>query len=236
MYCCNGTGNKDHVNVEGIRIPLSNDPVLDRFRRLHEFVSDQQKSKGSLFSNRSIILCDRDIDWPVFCWKSPRQRIEGQGYGHMGCCTLLAIQRVLSIDKVVSNIKPGELSCYTEGWHENRNDELLRARQNTISKTGERWRTSDPQRVAAEALSDYLHNSNTTLNFAGCHTKHLTYSDKKDDQYSTSCSWASSSSGSYTVEVMKFYFLKSPSNKWKDIAWMPYETTHQHCSDSSTAE
>ena len=160
----------------------------------------------------------------------------GRGFGHMGCCTLLAIEQVLSIDNVVSHVKPGELSCYSDGWHENGDDKSSAARQNAIVESGETWRTNDPQRVATEALSGYLNNSNTALAFKGCHTQHLTYSSKKDDQYSTRCNWTSNFSDSYTVEVMKYYFLKNPSNTWKNIAWMPYEISHQHCSESSNSE
>ena len=50
-YCCNGTGNKNRVNVEGIEVPLRKDPVPEQFTTAHEFVSHQQKSEGPLFSN-----------------------------------------------------------------------------------------------------------------------------------------------------------------------------------------
>ena len=235
-YCCNGTGNKGHVNVDGIEIALTNDEVLNRFRRLLNSYRIDKKAKVHYLQTDPTFSVTATLVGQFFAGKPSDIQGMGRGFGHMGCCTLLVIQQVVSIDKVISNLKPGEVSCYTEGWHENSNDDLLKAKQSEISKSAERWRNNDPQKVAAEALTAYLHDSNITLKPEGCRTKHLTYSDKKDDQFSTSCFWTSGSSDSYTVEVMKFYFLKNPSNKWKDIAWMPYEITHYHYSDSPASE
>jgi hypothetical protein len=235
-YAVNGTGNKNRVNIEGIEVPIRRDPVLERFRRLLNSYRLDQKAKVQYFQTDPSFSVTATLIGRFFAGKDPGKRAIGRGFGHMGCCTLLVIEQVLSIDNIVSNVKPGELNCYTEGWHEGRGEELLAARQNEIAKSEEKWRTENPRKVATEALSGYLNDPGTALVFQGCKSKHLTYSDKQNDQYSTNCYWTSSSSDSYTVEVMKYYFLKSRSNTWKDIAWMPYEISHQHCSESSNPE
>jgi hypothetical protein len=171
-----------------------------------------------------------------FAGKDRGEAAIGRGFGHWGCCTLLVIEQVLSIDNVVSNIKPGQLSCYTEGWHEDRGDKDLTARHNTIATSNESWRIKDPCRVAAEALNSCLNKSGPAGEFKGCKTKHLTYDDKKDDQYRTYCYWVSNPGDSYTVELGKYCFLRNSSNSWKNIAWMPYNVSHQHCSENPNPE
>ncbi len=235
MYSCDGSSNKGQV-VEGITAPNTKDPVLERFTRLVDSYRFNRKAKHHYFQTDPTFSVTATLVGRFFAGKPRNKFSSGRGFGQMGCCTLLVIQQVVSIDKVDSNLKPGELTYYTEGWHDSSKNEIVKARQEAILQAGEAWRKSDPQRVAADALSDYRKNSPTLLTFLGCTTKHLTYGAKKDDQYSTVCKWASTPSDSYDVEVLKYDFLKTPSNKWRDIAWMPSEITHTHYSDSASPE
>lgn len=233
-YCCNGTGNKNRVEIEGIEVLLKKDQALKRFRRLLNSYRIDKKAKVRYLQTDPTFSVTATLIGRFFAGKNPSKAGFGRGFGHLGCCTLLVIERVLSIDQVVSNLKPGELNCYTHGWHEKRGADSLALAQKEIAKSGEKWRMKDPRRVATEALSRYLNGSSTPLVFKGCKTKHLTYRDKKYDQYLADCNWTSNaSSDSYSVKLMKYYFLKSPSNTWKNIAWMPYEISHEHCSESS---
>jgi hypothetical protein len=233
-YCCNGAGNKNRVEIEEIEVPLKKDQVLARFRRLLNSYRIDKKAKVHYAQTDPTFSVTATLMGRFFAGRNPGKAGFGRGFGHLGCCTLLVIEQVLSIDRVASNLKPGEWNCSTNGWHENRGADALAAAQKQIAESPEKWRMKDPRRVAAEALSRFLNGSSNALVFQGCKSKHLTYPDKKNDQYLTRCNWISnSSSDSYTVEAMKYYFLKRPSNTWKNIAWIPYEISHQHCTESS---
>jgi hypothetical protein len=235
-YCCGvSTGSKEKVNIEGIDVPLKKDPVSERFIRLLNSYRIDKKVKVIYFETNPSFSVTATLIGRFYAGK--KIGILGRGYGHMGCCTLLAIQQILSIDKVVSNIKPGEASCYTEGWNEGGGDvKMLASKLNELHENDELWRKKDARRVASEVLNSYLKGSNPSLEFRGCKRKHLAYSDKKDDQYLTTCWWNSKPSDFYSVEVMKYYFLKNPSNSWNDISWMPERITREHCSESSDPE
>ena len=234
-YCCGvTTGSKDRVNIEGIEVPLRREPLYERFRKLLSSYRFDQKAKVHHIESDPSYSVTATVVGRFFAGK---QGAIGRGFGHMGCCTLLAIEQVVSIDKVSSNLKPGELSCYTEGWKERAGDEnVLASKLNELHKSDEPWRKRDARRVATEALKSYLKGTKPSLEFKGCKTKHLAYDEKKNDQYLTACRWISAPLDSYAVEVMKYHFLKNPLNTWNGISWMPYKLSHQHCSESSDPE
>ncbi|MEJ2246811.1 MAG: hypothetical protein P8Y80_12150 [Acidobacteriota bacterium] len=230
-YCCGlNTGSKEKVNIEGFDVPFKRDSIAERFINILNSYRINKKAK--------IVYLETDPSFSVTAtiigrfFAGNKTGIPGRGYGHMGCCSLLVIQQILSIDKIVTNIKPGERSCYTEGWNEIGGDiDELASMLNARHKNDEPWRKKDARRVATEALNLYLRKLEPALEFKGCKSEHLTYSEKLYNQYMTTCRWNSNSSDFYVVEVMKFYFLKNSSNNWKDISWMPSRITHEHCSD-----
>jgi hypothetical protein len=236
-YCCPGSGTARKaapLEVEGIEVALQRDEALERLRRLlNSYRIDRHARVIYVQTNPSYTVTSTLVG--RFFAGTKRHPIFGphRGFGHMGCCTLLAIQQVLSIDSVVSNIKPGESSCYNEGRLDRSDESAVAARNAEILASGERWRTKDERRIATEALDAYLKKPLPGLQFRGCHRTHLTYADKQDEQYHASCNWTAADSDSYTVELMKFHFLKNATNRWKDIAWLPYQITRYHCSDGS---
>lgn len=228
IYCCNGTGRKPGVHIEGIDVPLQRDELFRRLERLLNSYRIRKNQRVIYFQTNPSYRVHATLVGRYFAGK------EGRGFGHMGCCSLLVIERVVSIDSVEPNLQAGEFDCYTEGWSERRSEEALAQLHSQMLKSGEKWRTSDGSRVAEEALKKYLETADKpggVLNLSSCKTKHLTYSDRKDDQYEFLCHWSAGAEDSYSVDLLKFYFLKTAANAWKDIAWMPYEISHRHCAE-----
>ena len=90
IYCCPGEGRKDakkgNLEVEGIQVPLSKDSVLRQFLTMLKKKSPTKVRAtlvGVFFSGEK-----REYKGHTY-W---------EGYGHMGCCSLLAIQRVQSVE------------------------------------------------------------------------------------------------------------------------------------------
>jgi hypothetical protein len=90
VYCCPGSGDRrsrpKQLRVDNIPIPL----VVDkRFRELDRLVQREPDSVvhativGRFFSGQQMVAGRRDFYG---------------GYGHLGCCSLLAIQQVISVD------------------------------------------------------------------------------------------------------------------------------------------
>ena len=97
MYCCGVTPSKEkrQLVLEGITVNLIRDPLFDRFDRL---LHPQQKGPMKDITIQAVV----------------RARIFAQnislgnltrigGYGHMGCCMMLAIEQVIE----VKSTKPG---------------------------------------------------------------------------------------------------------------------------------
>lgn len=158
MYCCGASNNRSRPGemvVEGIPIPLVEDDLFRRFDKLilHQPDSDSvvhAKLVGRFFAGERQRL--RNGNWG--------------GYGHMGCCSLLAIQQVLHVDPhdrddldySGSPDQPDvdKLQCgYQELTPPYSYRSSLEAQQE--AEAGERaWAFTDPLRVASDALAELL--------------------------------------------------------------------------------
>jgi hypothetical protein len=91
IYCCgvsNARSRPKELAVDGVPIPLLED---DRFRRLDKLIHDEADTVvhatlvGRFFPGKQEKYANgKSGNWG--------------GYGHMGCCSLLAIQQVFSVD------------------------------------------------------------------------------------------------------------------------------------------
>jgi hypothetical protein len=84
MYCCGVSNNKtrpQELVVEGITVSLTADETFEAFDRL---IQPDSVVHATLIGR-------------FFAGKKSRLLV-GRGYGHMGCCSLLAIQTVVSVD------------------------------------------------------------------------------------------------------------------------------------------
>jgi hypothetical protein len=81
-----GRARTSELRVENIAIPLVDDPVFREFDRQLERPPDATARAvivGRFFAGR--------LD-------APEQGAARRGYGHMGCCSLLAIQQIVAVD------------------------------------------------------------------------------------------------------------------------------------------
>ena len=164
MYCCPGEAaqekRSDSIKVEGIQIPLVDDHIYQQFADLLKREPDttvRATIVGRFFSGEKVPF-GTSTHW--------------RGFGHMGCCSLLVIQRVESFEPHTRT----DLDYTAEaGWYEDEgckwdseqdlrhvsasnwqgSAQLAVAEQKSADK-GETWAFSDPERVAIESLKTYF--------------------------------------------------------------------------------
>lgn len=158
IYCCpgeGGTAKRAQLRIDGIEIPLVRDGAFRDFSRLLR--REGETVVYGTFQGRFF----RGYKVPMYgpeAWG---------GYGHLGCCSLFVLERVVTFDP--HNRKDVD---YTEGLHEpgkvcannehgtpvkevfiGRRDAALVSvlKQQNSADRGERsWAFSDPDRVARE--------------------------------------------------------------------------------------
>ncbi len=159
VYCCGDTSDRNRprqLKVENTPIPLAENEQFREFDKLLQppFRSDSHGAvvhatlMGRFFSGEKMVL--------------PSGTFWG-GYGHMGCCSLLAIQQVRSVDARkrddldydASDEQPdsGKTGCGFR-WLipvEPKNDLLKAQRDAELGQLN--WAFDDPKRVAIDALS-----------------------------------------------------------------------------------
>ena len=113
LYCCGGTGRETGpVRVEGFDIVAVQDGNLKRLGDLLNSYRINPKSKTNYLQTNPSYTVKATLRGRFFAGREDRSG--RRGYGHMGCCTLLAIEQVVSIDAVDANIKRGEKDCRTD--------------------------------------------------------------------------------------------------------------------------
>lgn len=157
MYCCGVTSDRSRPKplvVENITVPLIDDARFREFDRLIQRRPDsvvRATILGRFFAGEQV--------------KYPRGTSWG-GYGHMGCCSLLAIQQIVSVDpQDRSDLDYG--ASADQPHIENSGcgykyltpirpyDDSIKA-QREAELRGDAWAFDDPQRVAVAALARLL--------------------------------------------------------------------------------
>lgn len=151
MYCCGVTASRsrpESLEVENIAIPLTSDEQFRRFDELIQRRPDRLVHAallGRFFSGR------------------PTRRENGEfwggGYGHMGCCSLLAIQQVVSVDSqdrndidYRSSYEQPVASCYGDLMSFEPFLGVVQ-REREAEENGPEWVFRDPDRVASQELA-----------------------------------------------------------------------------------
>lgn len=219
MYCCGMAANRtrpQELVVEGVPIPLTDDEHFREFDRLIHppFRSGNHGSVvhatlvGRFFLGQKQSFGSGGWGWG--------------GYGHMGCCTLLAIQTVLSVDPQeqtgldygVSADQPD-----TEKSHCPYEDllpiqpfrQVIEAQQN--AESGERtWAFTDPERVASDALAGLLKRDRATI--TGMRESHRA-------EGRLAYMWMPEKTGpQYMVVVSRPYWLSFYASDPRKVAWI----------------
>jgi len=160
VYCCPGEAGRetrsDFLTVDGVQIPLMNDPTFQQFIELLKKEPDTTVRStviGRFFSGTKE-TSDRGTFW--------------HGFGHMGCCSLLVIERVESFEPHTrSDLDYTAEAGYYEDdgckWGSERDlvyisvHNWIGSAQQGIAEQekadhGQSWAFADPQRVAMESL------------------------------------------------------------------------------------
>jgi hypothetical protein len=159
VYCCPGEAGREMrsepLSIEGVQVPLFEDQIFSQFIDLLKKEPDttiRTTVVGRFFSGNKVP--DTSTRW--------------RGYGHIGCCSLLVIQQVLSLEPHTRHDLDytDEAGWYVdEGckWNSEKNlrqvsiedwngtAELAIAEQRN-AEGGQAWAFNDPQRVATESL------------------------------------------------------------------------------------
>src|SRR6266403_4955422 len=106
-YCCPGESGRETrsepLTVEGIQIPLVNDPVFQQFK--DHLKKEPDTTLRVTVIGRFFSGVKQSVAGPTF-WG---------GFGHMGCCSLFVIQQVESFEPHTK----GDLDYTSEaGWYE----------------------------------------------------------------------------------------------------------------------
>lgn len=218
MYCCGVTADRHRpkeMTVEDIPIPLTDNEQFREFDKMIQppFRSDRHGAVvhatliGRFFAGRKI--------------KYPKETRWG-GYGHMGCCSLLAIQEVKSVDPEnrddldygASADQPDidKTGCgYRFLTPIQPTSDLIKAQQDADLGTND-WVFDDPRRVASSALARCSRTEESSI-------EGLRETRKAQGRYVYEWTPAGKAE-TYMVVVSRPYLLSFYARDPKRVAWV----------------
>jgi hypothetical protein len=218
-YCCGGGADRtrpEQLVVENIEIPLVHDGLFDNFDKL------VQRRPASISHARVVGR-----------FFSGRQTPLRGGYGHMGCCSLLVIEKVISVDAQDRDDLDysGESSLYPQpsqarcghGFPQETfvpYAYLIKAQQ--MADAGERaWSFSDPKRVASDAVARLLNLDEASI--AGLAETHRTQGQVVYEWHRRT------KDTSYMIVVSRPYLLSLYAADVNKVAWVARATYEFSC-------
>lgn len=222
MYCCGVTAARSRPKqlvVEDIPIDLTVDENFKQFDKLIRRESDSlvhATLTGRFFAGVYM-------DWVT----TPRWG----GFGHMGCCTLLAVQQVVSVDPQTSTELDYRAwpdtpemefeSCGYSHLNEIARHDLLIKDQEQADREETEWRFNDPKRVATEELA-------TLLNINDSSTIELTQTRRAQGRFIYHW-WPKGQLKSYMVVVSRPYMLSFYARDPNRVAWVMVGAFEKFC-------
>src|SRR5271163_1441746 len=214
MYCCGVSADRSRpkeLAVEGIEVSLTTDAPFDAFDTLIHNPPDtvvRTTLVGRFFAGKETRFPNGEVEW--------------RGYGHMGCCSLLAIQQVISVnphdredlDYRSSPDQPNleKVGC---GFHDLLPpwpySDWVKAQQ-TADLQGSEFAFDNPRQVATAALLQLakLDESAVTKLKDKQHSQgRIIYELKKDEGKAT-----------YMIVLSKPYLLSFYAKDPKRVAWV----------------
>lgn len=211
MYCCGATDSRvrpQELKVEKIAIPLADNEPFRTFDKLVQRGPDSVLHAtivGRFFAGSDV---------------TPGNSL--RGYGHMGCCSLLAIQQVLSVD-AQDQAGLDYRACPDESRIDNARcsyrrliptsaySDLMEAQK--VAESSQRdWAINDPQRVARDSLAGLLKIDELSIQRIkqiGAAQGRFVYEWKP-----------SKKNISYVIVVSRPYWLSFYSKDSKKVAWV----------------
>jgi hypothetical protein len=225
MYCCGVTSERSRrkpLVVEEIPVPLVEDESFVKFDQTIARQSDSivhASLVGRFFAGKKMPIGTGFL----------------RGYGHMGCCSLLAIQQVISVDSegrqdldYGASAPHPELkgSCAYENLTEDRLYEQIIEEQREAEAGESNWRFSDPKRVAIQKLAALL--SIETSNITGMKAT-------REDQSRVVFQWRRAKSHETEIVVVsRPYWLSFYAKDPKQIAWVVIAAYKATCGKGAT--
>lgn len=209
MYCCGvvpGHTRPAPLIIDNVRVDLVADQRLKQFKALLNTDTVVRATLvGRFFAGEK--------------GSGPRGDRYG-GYGHMGCCTLFAIQQVVSVDPHTSRLLdyhatayPNGLdnaSCYGELTEIDPTAELIKA-QERADRGEEDWAFTDPGRVAANGLAKLLKIDEKSIK--------LRLTDRAQGRFDYA--WRPKKNGDiYLIVVTRPYILTYFAKDPNRVAWV----------------
>ena len=212
MYCCgvtNARSRRNQLTIEGISIPLQEDQPFRQFDELLHRSQDRivrATLVGRFFAGRETKIGIRSVRG---------------GYGHMGCCSLFAVQQVVDVrpqlragfDYGSSPDQPDtRIGCGYEYLTSIRGfGEALEAQR--IADAGQReWAFTNARRVAANTIANILGISENSI---------ASLSQVRSVQGRVVYSWRQKGQSSrYMIVVSRPYWLSFYSQDPQRVAWV----------------
>jgi hypothetical protein len=221
MYCCGVTPSRTRPKplvVEKIPVTLLDDKTFKQFDKMI------QRPHGSTVHATLVgrFFAGDEMKWPAGTFWG--------GYGHLGCCSLLAVQQVVSVDPqdnkdldyVPAPDQPDieRAGCgYKFLTRDGTFDDVLDAQRQAEGGT-RAWAFEDPRRVAAEGLAQFAKLDEKTL-------ERLTETRRAQGRVVFRLFRAANEPG-YMVVVNRPYVLSFYAKDPKRVAWVvsaAYETS-----------
>ena len=213
MYCCGVTAERarpEPLIVENIPVTLVDD---ERFREFDKLIRRRPDSVvratliGRFFSGEKVTYEDR-VRWG--------------GYGHMGCCSLLAIQQVVAVEPQSSSeldyglapeqpdIGKGQCSSYDILIDMLDFGPLLKAQRDAELSQAE-WLFTDPKRVGTSSLGKLLSVADDSIELK------QTRQSQGRVIYEW---WPTGKKQSYMIVVSRPYWMSSYAKDPNRVAWV----------------
>lgn len=226
MYCCGVTADRSRLRdlvVEGIRVPLVKNKEFEEFDNLIHL------------SPSSVVHAT--VVGRFFSGKETKGAF-GRGYGHMGCCSLLAIQQVISVDPhnredLDYGASPDQPKVDHVGCGFRFLTPLLAYRDlieaQHSAELGEReWVFADPQRVASDALARLVKIDQTSIEGM---------KQTRTAQGRIVYEWNPTGKNlSYMVVVSRPYWLSFYSKDATKIAWVVTAAYESSCGKNNSVK
>lgn len=210
MYCCGVTPSNKRPTplvIENIQVDL----IADR----------QFKEFTTILNSLPDTVVRATVAGRFFAGNKDSRRGDERwgGFGHMGCCTLLAIQQVLSVDPHASRELDyratafprglDKADCYGELNEIDPTADLIKAQERADG--GEEWAFSDPGRVGASGLAKLLNIDEKSIK--------LRLTERAQGRFAYE--WQPKKNGNlYMVIVTRPYILRFFAKDPNRVAWV----------------
>ena len=221
IYCCGGGAERTRtkqLEVEGFSVPL----VEDRqFRKFDKLIQPPFRSGNHGSVVHATIIAR------FFLGEKQKYGDKGGwgwgGYGHFGCCTLMVIQQVRSVDSQdrddldygVSLDQPDldKLGCGNfKLIIDSPSDKEIFATQQRAEKGDSEWIFDDPRRVATDALGDLLKLDKASL---------ASIRETRKGQGRVTYEWRGPENARYYMVIWsRPYWLSFYAKNPKNVAWI----------------